>query len=185
MRCGAVGSSDTHHKMISRLTYRRTAIVLALVSLILAAPGCRRMNALFHTNRCVLSDRPIHAPLAVQVAVDGGPHGAACCLRCAITYAEQYRKQVRVLWVTDYPTGHRLDPERATYVTGSDVNRCMGPPDEASGARRQSEMIVWDRCAPSSIAFSRLNDAEAFQRIHGGRIQTFAEVIGAADVAAR
>ncbi len=185
MRCGAGGSSDTRRKMTSRLTYCRTAIVLVFAALILAAPGCRRIDALFHSNRCVLSDRPIHAPLAVQVAVDGGPHGEACCLRCAVTYAEQYGKRVRVLWVTDYPTGRRLNPKRATYVTGSDVNRCMGPPDEASGGRRESEMIVWDRCAPSSIAFAKLSDAETFQRIHGGRIQTFTEVIGAADVAAR
>jgi hypothetical protein len=171
--------------MSDRPTYRRIAFLVILASLLLTAPGCRRIDALFHSDRCVLSDRPIHARLAVRVAVDGGPHGEACCLRCAVTYAEQYRKRVRVLWVTDYPTGRRLDPERATYVTGSDVNRCMGPPDQASTGRREVDRLVWDRCSPSSIAFAKLSDAEAFKRVHGGRIQSFAEVIGAARVAAR
>jgi len=168
--------------MNSRATYRCALVLVVLASIILPVAGCRQIYALFGPNRCVLSDRPIHARLAVRVAVDGGPHGEACCLRCAVTYAEQYGKRVRVLWVTDYPTGRRLNPERATYVTGSDVNRCMGPPEEASVGRRETDMIVWDRCAPSSIAFAKLEDAEAFQRTHGGRVQTFSEVIGSAHV---
>ncbi len=163
---------------------RCAAILFILASALLTAPGCQRIETLFHTQRCVLSDRPIHARLAVRVAVEGGPHGEACCLRCAITYAEQNRKRVRILWVTDYPTGRRLDPRRATYVTGSDVNRCMGPPEQATAGRRETNMIVWDRCSPSSIAFAKLEDAEAFQRVHGGRIQTFSEVIGSASVIA-
>jgi nitrous oxide reductase accessory protein NosL len=170
--------------MKTKFTYYRVVVLMVFASIIVLAPGCRRIEALFHSSRCVLSNRPIHANVAVRVAVDGGPRGEACCLRCAITYAQQYRKRVRVLWVTDYTTGRRLDPERATYVTGSDVNRCMGPPDQASASRRETDVIVWDRCSPSSIAFARRNDAAAFQRIHGGRIQTFAEVIGAANVVA-
>ncbi len=170
--------------MSNRATYWSAVAIVVLATIMLAAAGCRQIEALLPQNRCVLSDRPIHACLAVRVAVDGGPRGEACCLRCAVTYAEQYGKRVRILWVTDYPTGRRLDPERATYVTGSDVNRCMGPPDEASVGRRETDTIVWDRCAPSSIAFAKLEDAEAFQRIHGGRIQTFSKVIGSAHVVA-
>ena len=170
--------------MNSRATYRRAVVLVVMASIILSVAGCRQIDALFRPSHCVLSDRPVHADVAVMVAVEGGPHGEACCLRCAITYAEQYGKRVRVLWVTDYSTGHRLDPERATYVTGSDINRCVGPPEKASAGRRGTETRVWDRCAPSSIAFSKLKDAEAFQRIHGGRIQSFSEAVGSAHVAA-
>jgi len=155
-----------------------------MTSIILPAAGCRQIDALLRSSRCVLSDRPIHAGLAVRVAVEGGPQGEACCLRCAITYAEQYGKRVRVLWVTDYPSGSRLDPEHATYVTGSDVNRCTGPVDEAAGGRREVDRLVWDRCSPSSIAFAMVKDAEAFQRTHGCRIHSFSEVIGSANVIA-
>ena len=168
--------------MTGRRTYSRSAVLVVLASMILTVPGCRRVDSLLRSDRCVLSDRPIHARMAVRVAVEGGPHGEACCLRCAVTYAEQYRKGVRVLWVTDYTTGRQLDPERATYVTGSDVNRCMGPPDEASPGRRQVDRLIWDRCSPSSVAFAKRMAAEDFQRIHGGRIQSFAEVIGSASV---
>jgi hypothetical protein len=165
-----------------KMTTYRSAVAIVLTTIMLAAAGCRQIEALLPQNRCVLSDRPIHAGLAVRVAVDGGKQGEACCLRCAVTYAEQYGKQVRVLWVTDYPTGRRFDPERATYVTGSDLIRCMEPPAQASVGHRETETIVWDRCAPSSIAFAKLEDAEAFQRIHGGRFQTFSKVIGSAHV---
>lgn len=185
MRCGARGSLDGAQKMSGRRTFPIAAIVAVLAALSLAAPGCRQLDALLHPNRCVLSDRPIHASMAVRVAVDGGPHGEACCLRCAVTYAQQYRKRVRVLWVSDYLTRRHLDPAHAIYVTGSDVNRCMAPPDEVSNSRREVDKLVWDRCSPSSIAFAKLSDAEAFQRIHGGRIQSFGEVVGSADVAAR
>jgi len=170
--------------MGNRTKCGRAAALILLAAMILPAAGCQWLDALLGPNRCVLSDRPIRADVAVRVAVDGGKQCEACCLRCAVTYAEQYGKRVRVLWVTDYPTGRRLNPERATYVTGSDVNRCMGPPEEASVGRRETNTMVWDRCAPSSIAFAKLEDAEAFQRIHGGRIQTFSEVIGSAHVVA-
>jgi hypothetical protein len=168
----------------NRATYWSAVAIVVLATIMLAAAGCRQIEALLLQNRCVLSDRPIHTGLAVRVAVDGGKQGEACCLRSAVTYAEQYGKQVRVLWVTDYPTGRRLNPEWAAYVTGSDVIRCMEPPEQASVGRRETDTIVWDRCAPSSIAFAKLEDAQALQRIHGGRIQTFSEVIGSAHVVA-
>jgi nitrous oxide reductase accessory protein NosL len=162
---------------------RRTSwVLLAVAAGLLALGGCDRVQALLHGNRCVLSDRPLHAAMAVEVAVEGGKRGEACCVRCAITYSQQTGRKVRVLWVTDYASGHRIDPRHATYVTGSDVNRCMGPAQEASPARLGSEAVVWDRCSPSSIAFAKPADAQAFQQIHGGRIQTFAQVIGTAKV---
>lgn len=170
--------------MSIRANCRRAVTLILLASIILPAAGCRRIDALLHPDRCVLSDRRIHAHMAVRVAVAGGPNGEACCLRCAITYADQYRKQVKVFWVTDYTTGRHLDPRRATYVTGSDVNRCMGRPEEVSAGRPETDSIVWDRCSPSSIAFAKLKDAAAFQHVHGGRIQRFAEAVGSADVVA-
>ncbi len=160
-------------------------IFLMLAVILSLSTGCRRLNALFEpVGGCVLSRRPIHPDVAVKVAVEEGKEGEACCLRCAISQAKQYGTKVRILWVTDYSTGRKLDPDRAIYVTGSDVNRCMHAPKEASAGRREVEVTVWDRCAPSSIAFSNPDEARAFQHEHGGVIQTFAQVIGSAKVVA-
>jgi|SRR5271157_3787979 len=169
-------------------TRNRGLYVLSIVSLVmtlLLPSGCQRLDALIHSNQCVFSDRPIRPDMAVKIAVEKGKEGGACCVRCAITYSKQTGKTVRILSVTDFPTRRPIAPARATYVTGGDLNQCMGPPGEASLGHRGCETMTWDRCAPSSIAFAKREDAENFQRIHGGRIQTFAEIVASAKVVAQ
>ncbi len=139
--------------------------------------GCDRIETLIHGNRCVLSDRAIHPGTATEVAVGGGPSGPACCIRCAITYAQQTGKKVRVISVTDYLTHKQIKPDRAFYVTGSNVAPCVGPPMKATAGRRECCMLGFDRCAPSTLAFADEQDAIRFQREHGGRIETFAELV--------
>jgi nitrous oxide reductase accessory protein NosL len=166
---------------------RRLVVPLALVALAMvmsATAGCERIETFIHGDRCVFSDRVIVPGMAVRVAVEGGPSGKACCVRCAISYSLQTGKTVRILWVTDYSTHKRIAAGRAYYVTGSDVAPCVGSPAEASAGRRECVVLGWDRCAPSSLPFATMDEARAFQRAHGGRIQTFAEVVGSAKVVA-
>jgi len=162
-----------------KTSLRRSRLLLAVAVLAAVAAGfagCDRIDALIHGNRCVLSDRVIHPRMAVEIAVEGGPSGRACCIRCAISYAQQNRKKVRVTWVTDYLTRRRLAPDRAWYVTASNVAPCVGPPMEATSDRGECCFLGWDRCAPSTIAFASEREAIRFQREHGGRIETFAEL---------
>lgn len=165
---------------------RSAAVALALLGVVAAlfVPGCERLRTLVRGDRCVLNNRPIMAQTAVSVAVQGGPEGRACCLRCAITYSIQNRKHVRVLWVSDYPTHRPIPAGRAWYVTGSDVAPCVQAAMQTGAGRRECILGRWDRCSPSSIAFLRESDARRFQGRHGGAIQSFAQVIAGADVSA-
>jgi hypothetical protein len=52
-----------------RRTHRRLA---AAVAVPLAVGGCDRVQEFLRGNRCILSDREVHATMAVRVAVDGG-----------------------------------------------------------------------------------------------------------------
>jgi nitrous oxide reductase accessory protein NosL len=156
----------------------RAVLALAALALLASAgaAGCDKIETLVHGDRCVLSDRAIHPYMAAEVAVEGGPSGRACCIRCAITYAQQTGKQVRVMSVTDYRTRKPIAPDHAFYVTGSNVAPCVGPPMEATAGRRECCILGFDRCAPSTLAFASEQDAIRFQREHGGRIETFAEL---------
>jgi nitrous oxide reductase accessory protein NosL len=159
-------------------------MLAALIAAVTAAAGCQRIETFIHGDRCVLSDRVIHPGMAVRLAIEGGPSGRACCLRCAISYSLQTGKTVRILWVTDYSTHKRLAADHAYYVTGSDVAPCVSSPARDSVGQRECVVLGWDRCAPSSLPFATMDEARAFQRAHGGRIQTFAEVVGSAKVVA-
>ena len=155
----------------------RAVLALAALALLVAgAAGCDKIQTLIHGDRCVLSDRVVHSNMAAEVAVEGGPSGRACCIRCAITYAQQTGKKVSVASVTDYRTREPIAPDHAFYVTGSNVAPCVGPPMEATAGRRECCILGFDRCAPSTVAFASEQDAIRFQREHGGRIETFAEL---------
>lgn len=168
------------------VTKRRLAAAIVALSLtMIPAAGCRRIYALFHPNACVLSDRPIDTRMAVGVDVEGGKRGEACCIRCAITTAKQSGKRVRILWVTDYSTRKQIPPGQAYYVTGSDVAPCAGHTMKASAGRREVTICSFDRCIPSSISFASIADARSFQQSHGGRLETFADVVKGSTVVAR
>ncbi len=156
---------------------RRAIMALTIVAVMaLALAGCDKIETFIHGDRCVLSDRVIHPGMAATIAVQGGPSGRTCCIRCAITYAQQTGKKVRVVSVTDYLTHKQIAPDKAAYVTGSDVAPCVGPPVKVTQTRSQCCFLGWDRCSPSTVAFANKQEAERFQREHGGRLETFADL---------
>lgn len=159
--------------------------VALIATAALAMGGCQRISAWLHPGRCVLSERMIHAEMEVRLAVVGeNKAGKGCCLRCAITYSQQTGRTVRIFSVTDYPSRKPMRPDQAIYVTGSDVAPCAAAPTEVASGRRRSLLEIWDRCELSSIAFARREDAQAFQQVHGGRIETFRQVVGSSKVVA-
>ncbi len=145
-----------------------------------------RASAVLAPDRCAFSAREIHSEMAVRAAVEGDPRGgvSACCLRCAITEASQIGKRVRILSVTDFNTGKRLSAAQAIYVVGANVAPCAGHPRIAALGGHQSLYCAWDRCLPSAIAFADLRQAEAFRALHGGRIESFAELASSSNVVA-
>lgn len=155
-------------------------LVSALVAATLAAmPGCDRIDRWLHAGVCPLCGRPIHPSMAVEVQAAGGSPERVCCMRCALTYAAQTGKQVKILSVTDHATGRTLAPEDAFYVVGSNVVPCAAPAIEASASRRELEMQHFDRCRPSVIAFASATAAERLREHAGGEVQRLDELLHA------
>jgi hypothetical protein len=149
----------------------------ALATAVVLGPGCDSVSSWIHPDRCALCHRRVHAGMAVRVAVAGHAPETACCLRCAISYAEQTDKAVRVLSVTDYLSHTPISAASAVYVVDSAVEPCSGPPLEVPANRHGAPVLNWDRCLPSVIAFAARADAEEFQTQNGGRIESFHDLV--------
>lgn len=124
---------------------------------------------------CEISGRPIHGNMHTLVEVDGEKL-YACCARCPLTLAAQTGKPVRILEVADYLSGRTLPAPDAYYVDGSRVEVCTAPllkRDE----NRAAYVRLFDRCAPSLLAFARAEDARAFVGEHGGTIKRLPELM--------
>ena len=167
---------------------RRTWLVVALLALALgagaAAPRLTHWLTAPPAGYCSICRRHEHKESLVRYQAHGEAPSDACCLRCALTYGQQTGKAVTILSVTDHNSGKSLDPERATFVVGSDVSPCthtlvqMGPEKEAYPVR-------WDRCLPSTLAFPSQESAQVFRAQHGGHLRTLEELrheVGSSEV---
>jgi hypothetical protein len=161
-------------------------LVLSVIALCaVSVVSCESLRSwLSSPDRCVLSEREIHPGMAVRVEVENGPSGQACCLRCAISYAQQTGKTVRVDWVTDHVHGQKMAADRAIYVVGSNVAPCAAMRELAPADRRELLVEIWDRCRTSTIPFANVAEARAFQAEHGGTIETFEHLVTGVKVVA-
>jgi nitrous oxide reductase accessory protein NosL len=123
---------------------------------------------------CQLSGRLIHPHMLTTILVNGR-RLYACCARCAFTYEQQTRKNVQILYVTDYLSGKRIDAGKAYFVDGSHVEPCCSPAVQ-SEAERTPYIRMFDRCSPSLLAFTNQSDATAFVTRNGGRVATLDEL---------
>lgn len=117
---------------------------------------------------CPFSGREIYPQTRALVTV-GGRKYETCCVRCAIIEARQTGKPLRVLKVADFATSKLLNPNKAWFVEGSNVNLCMSMSPAAKSPSRESVLLrEFDRCSPSALAFSSEKQARAFIAVHGG-----------------
>ncbi len=124
---------------------------------------------------CQICRRHIHPEVRV-VAVIGGTTRTVCCAHCAITEGRQEGKPVRLISVTDYPTGQMLKPEEAWFVDGSRKVACehdMAKMDEM----KQAERLAFDRCSPGTFAFRDRKAAEDFVADNGGVVLRLPELL--------
>lgn len=137
----------------------------------------------FQPSGCAFCGRRVHADMKVAFQEENQQTvQLACCLRCVISEAEQTGKHIRVLWVTDYVTRERLNPDKAVYLAGSTINSDSGPPVEVPWSRREESELKWDRCLPSVIAFGKRADAVAFQQSSGGEILSFGDLVAGTEM---
>ena len=157
---------------------KRIAILVIAVLLVAAGVAWWRVYAPGQTARCAVCTRTIHPGMMTGYQVAGeAAQKEACCAACVLAYGRQSGRRVTVEHVSDYVTGGRLPPKRATFVVGSDEHPCS----------RQQMLVTepgtpvhvhYDRCEPSLIAFGEGERAQAFAREHGGNVETWSQVYG-------
>ena len=147
------------------------AITFALSSLILVALAAGGYWLLRRTEpeRCAVCQRDIHAQSRALILAAGGRE-ALCCVRCGLTQSHQVGKPIRLVEVTDYVSSRPLKPDAAYYVKGSRIVLCEPHDHDVRDLTKRPYARVFDRCEPSTYAFARREDAEAFARESGGLV---------------
>jgi hypothetical protein len=123
--------------------------------------------------QCPLYARDIHQGMQVKITHHGIPMHT-CCMACALTYKSQ-TSDVEIKTATDFNSGSAIDAKSAFYVIGSDISPCIQDPKVQKFIREPHSAMheCYDRCEPGILAFSTMQDAQKFQKDHGGAIHRF------------
>ncbi len=124
---------------------------------------------------CGICARHIN-PQAGVIAKIGGIRHHVCCAHCAVTEGFQEHKPVKLIEVTDYSTGRKLDPAKAWYVDGSRVVACEHDMAHMSEAK-QTAPARFDRCSPGTFAFADQTQANDFATANGGVVRNMQEML--------
>ncbi|MBZ5510293.1 MAG: nitrous oxide reductase accessory protein NosL [Acidobacteriia bacterium] len=124
---------------------------------------------------CNICARHIN-PKAGVIAEIGTRRQRVCCAHCAVTEGLQEHKLVRLIEVTDYGTGRKLDPRQAWYVDGSRINACAHDMTHLN-EMKQVEKTAFDRCSPGTFAFASRGDADTFAAKNGGTVLAMNEML--------
>ncbi len=124
---------------------------------------------------CGICERHIN-PQAGVIAEIGGRRRHVCCAHCAVTEGLQEHKPVRLIEVTDYNSGRKLDPRRTWYVDGSRIVACTHDMTRMN-EMKQVERTAFDRCSPGTFAFASRGDADAFAAKNGGIVREMEEML--------
>ncbi|MBI2819790.1 MAG: hypothetical protein HYX73_07410 [Acidobacteria bacterium] len=119
-------------------------------------------------NVCQICWRPVHSSMLTMGEVNG-EEKRFCCPACALTTAQQTGRPVHLTRLTDLNINQPLDPKTAILVRGSDVNLDMHSQPLVDQEKRPVP-VHFDRCTPSILAFRTREEAQTFQRDHGGEL---------------
>lgn len=156
-------------------TGKTATVILSIFILVAMAAGGYWLLRETKPNTCPICARNIHPHSSAVVLIDNKPV-RVCCIRCGITHNFQVGKPGEVIEVTDFVSDKPIKPADSFYVEGSQVSMC--DPHDASlvGQTKHPYGRIFDRCEPSTYAFARREDAEAFARQNGGKLLTWEEL---------
>ncbi len=162
---------------------RKVSIAEIVLLIVIAGLLVAGQWSLHHRSQelCGICQRHIN-PQAGVIAEIGGHRRHVCCAHCAITEGLQEHKPVRLIEVTDYSSGQKLDPARAWYVDGSRIVACTHDMAHMS-EMKQVEQTAFDRCSPGTFAFATRAEAEAFAAKNGGAIRSLSEMLARVNAA--
>jgi hypothetical protein len=125
---------------------------------------------------CEICERSIHPHSSAVVLIDKKPV-RVCCIRCGITHNFQVGKAGEVVEVTDFISDKPIRPDGALYVEGSQISMCDPHNSSLIDQTKHPFNRIFDRCEPSTYAFARRGDAEAFVQQNGGKLLTWEELM--------
>jgi hypothetical protein len=158
-----------------------SAFVLLLVVVALLLSGSWSVHRHSEETTCGICARHIN-PQAGVIAEVGGVRHHVCCAHCAVTEGFQEHKPVKLIEVTDYSTGRKLDPTKAWYVDGSRVVACEHDMAHMSEAK-QTAPSTFDRCSPGTFAFADQTQAKDFAAANGGMVRNMEEMLAGVNAA--
>ena len=158
--------------MARKVSFAALVLLVAIAGLLIAGEWSlhRRTEQV-----CGICSRHIHKVAGV-VAEIGGSRKHVCCAHCAVTEGLQEHKPVRLIEVTDYNSGKKLDPKGAWYVDGSRIVACTHDMTRMDDMK-QMEQATFDRCSPGTFAFPSRSDAGAFAAKNGGIVRNMDEML--------
>jgi len=162
--------------MAKRTTLYSTIVLILAAGLFAAGYWLMHRRA---QTECGFCQRHIN-PKAHVVAEVGGQRRDVCCAHCAVTEARQEKRPLRLISVTDYPSGTLVSPESAWFVEDSHMIACehdMSKMDESKHAGH----LAFDRCSPGTFAFRERKAAEIFVEQNGGTLRSLPEVLAEAE----
>jgi hypothetical protein len=160
--------------MARKISIAAVGLLVLVLGLLVAGQWSLRRHA---HELCGICQRHIH-PQAGIIAEIGGKRRHVCCAHCAVTEGLQEHKPVRLIEVTDYASGRKLDPAKAWYVDGSRVVACTHDMSHMN-EMKQVERTAFDRCSPGTFAFATRAEAEAFVAQNGGLVRDLNGMLGA------
>jgi copper chaperone NosL len=130
--------------------------VLSLLSLPYYGPGIAAEEARKDCRLCGMwIDQHMHTRHVLTTKE--GAQINFCSFACAVRYLKNHAAEEKLLQVADYLTTQLTDAKSAFYLVGSDAPPVMS--------------------YESIIAFASREEAENFQKVHGGRIMSFDEAL--------
>jgi hypothetical protein len=126
---------------------------------------------------CPFCERMVHSSTAYRLTVNGH-EVAACCPRCGMR-AEVNREKGKLggARATDVTTGETIAAESATYVEGGDVQYCTHGNQAVTREPHGVSVREYDRCLPTLAAFKTPQEADLYQKQHGGRVVSYAHAL--------
>lgn len=157
---------------------RTTAATLILSGLFLAAIAAGGYWLLQETRPqvCPICQRDIHARSRAVVLL-GKERAVVCCVRCGITHNVQVGKPGQLVEVTEYLSNKPMNPDAAFYVEGSQISLCDPHQSGLVDQSKHPYQRIFDRCEPSTYAFARREDAQAFARENSGKVLSWEELL--------
>ena len=126
--------------------------------------------------QCRVCERGMHQGVTYRLVLASGNEDA-CCPRCGMHFQLEHPGAAKTVWATDVNTGRFITAETAVYVEGGDVAYCTL---HSTPVERQSQGVAvrdFDRCLPSLVAFSTRQEAETYQKQHGGEVLEYAQAV--------